>query len=133
MSKLQYFNYEGVGATNNQLYSYSQAVRIGNIIRCSGQGGWDESGNIDGKDLKGQVELAFRNVDKNLKDAGCKGWEDVYAVRSFYISVPDSIDLMVQQARKWMPSHQPVWTCVGVTELALPGMMVEIEVEAVIS
>ncbi|RSL94825.1 hypothetical protein CEP52_012413 [Fusarium oligoseptatum] len=98
MSTLNYFNYEGVGKTNNKLYSYSQAVRVGNIIKCSGQGGWDAEGNIDKDDLKGQIDLAFKN-----------------------------------EFRKWMPGHQPTWTCVGVTELGIPGMIVEIEVEAYVS
>ena len=132
MSNQKYFCYEGVGVTNNRLYSYSQAVKVGNIIKCSGQGGWDNEGNIDEKDLKGQIDLAFKNVEKNLKDAGGKGWETVDAVKSFHISLSDSFDLMVEQFRKWMPNHQPVWTCVGVTELGIPGMIVEIEVEAII-
>ncbi|KAH6687425.1 Endoribonuclease L-PSP/chorismate mutase-like protein [Plectosphaerella plurivora] len=133
MSGLQYYCYDGVGVTNNRLYSYSQAVRVGNIVKCSGQGGWDDDGNIDEKDLKGQIELAFKNVEKNLKDAGAAGgWDSVYSVKSFHISLSASFDLMVEQFRKWMPAHQPVWTCVGVTELGIPGMIVEIEVEAII-
>lgn len=133
MSQLKYFNYSGVGTNNNKNYSYSQAVRVGNTIKCSGQGGWDNKGNIDPKDLRTQIDLAFRNVEKNLKDAGATGWADVYSVRSYHISLTDSFDLMVEHFRQWMPNHQPTWTCVGVTELGIPGMIVEIEVEAVIS
>ncbi|KAH7198737.1 Endoribonuclease L-PSP/chorismate mutase-like protein [Fusarium flagelliforme] len=130
MSHLTYYNYEGVGKTNNKEYSYSQAVRVGNTIKCSGQGGWDDQGNIDKDDLKGQIDLAFKNVEKNLKDAGARGWADVHSVRSYHISLSGSFDLMVEAFRKWMPDHQPTWTCVGVTELGIPGMIVEIEVEA---
>lgn len=133
MSGLQYSNYEGVGVTNNRLYSYSQAVRVGNVVKCSGQGGWDNEGNIDDQDLKGQIDLAFKNVEKNLKAAGATGWSDVYSVKSFHISLSSSFDLMVEEFRKWMPNHQPTWTCVGVTELGIPGMIVEIEVEAVVA
>ncbi|VUC30676.1 unnamed protein product [Clonostachys rosea] len=133
MSGLKYFNYEGVGATNNRLYSYSQAVRVGNIVKCSGQGGWDEDGNINHDDLKKQIDLAFQNVEKNLKSAGLRGWADVYAVRSFHLALSDSFDLMVEHFRTWMPNHQPIWTCVGVNELGIPGMIVEIEVEAYVS
>ncbi|KAH8666185.1 Endoribonuclease L-PSP/chorismate mutase-like protein [Ilyonectria robusta] len=119
MSGLHYSNYEGVGITNNRLYSYSQAVRVGNVVKCSGQGG--------------QIELAFKNVEKNLKAAGAKGWSDVYSVKSFHISLSSSFDLMVEAFRMWMPNHQPTWTCVGVTELGISGMIVEIEVEAVVA
>jgi enamine deaminase RidA (YjgF/YER057c/UK114 family) len=130
MSDLTYYNYPGVGVTNNKTYSYSQAVRIGNIIKCSGQGGWDSDGEIRTQDVAAQIEKAFKNVETNLRDAGLSGWDDVFAVRSYHISLSQSFDTMVQQFRKAMPGHQPVWTCVGVTELGIPGMLVEIEVEA---
>jgi enamine deaminase RidA (YjgF/YER057c/UK114 family) len=95
MSKLQYFNYEGVGVTNNSLYHYSQAVRVGNTIRCSGQGGWNEEGIIDANDAKAQIEQAFRNVEKNLKHAGASGWSDVYSVKSYHIALGETFDFMV--------------------------------------
>ncbi|CAH0051470.1 unnamed protein product [Clonostachys solani] len=132
MSNQKYSNYEGVGARNSELYSYSQAVKVGNVIKCSGQGGWENDGSLDTEDLVGQIELAFKNVEKNLKNAGARGWEDVYAVRSYHISLSSSFDLMVKQFQKWIPSHKPIWTCVGVTELGIPGMIVEIEVEAIV-
>lgn len=38
MSHLRFYNYPGVGEQNNQTFSYSQAVRIGDRIEISGQG-----------------------------------------------------------------------------------------------
>lgn len=38
MSHLQYFDYEGLGQRVRKDTHYSQAVRIGDIIECSGQG-----------------------------------------------------------------------------------------------
>src|SRR6185312_7272120 len=105
MSSLQYYNYPGVGKANNREYSYSQAVRIGDIVKCSGQGGWDDSGNIDANDLPGQILRSFQNVEKNLQEAGLRGWEDVYSVRSYHISLEKSFDLMVEQFKKAMPRH----------------------------
>lgn len=37
---------------------------------------------------------------------------------------------MVRNFKKWMPDHQPLWTCVGVSRLGLDDMRVEIEVVA---
>jgi enamine deaminase RidA (YjgF/YER057c/UK114 family) len=34
--------------------------------------------------------------------------------------------------RLHMPDHRPVWTCVEIRKLGVPGMKVEIEVEAVL-
>lgn len=38
---------------------------------------------------------------------------------------------MVENLKKWMPGHAPVWTCVGVTALGYPAMRVEFEVVAI--
>lgn len=38
MSHLNYYNYEGLGKTNQQKYKYSQAVRVGDRIEIAGQG-----------------------------------------------------------------------------------------------
>jgi len=38
---------------------------------------------------------------------------------------------MVENFKKYMPNHMPIWTMVGVKQLALPTMHVEIEVVAV--
>lgn len=38
MSHLKYYSYDGVGKTNLEKYSYSQAVRVGDRIEISGQG-----------------------------------------------------------------------------------------------
>lgn len=37
---------------------------------------------------------------------------------------------MVRNFKKWMPDHQPLWTCVGVSRLGEDDMRVEIEVVA---
>jgi enamine deaminase RidA (YjgF/YER057c/UK114 family) len=37
---------------------------------------------------------------------------------------------MVRNFKKYMPSHKPIWTCVGVTRLGTDDMRVEIEVVA---
>lgn len=38
MSHLKYYAYEGQGVEKLQKFSYSQAVRLGDRIECSGQG-----------------------------------------------------------------------------------------------
>lgn len=39
MSSLKYHSYEGYGQTAVKDFHYSQAVRVGDRIECSGQGG----------------------------------------------------------------------------------------------
>ncbi|KAJ1323462.1 Endoribonuclease L-PSP [Microdochium nivale] len=131
MSHLQYYSYEGVGVRNREIYSYSQAVRVGDRIECSGQGGWDPTTGEYQKEINAQIDLAFSNVELALKDAGGKGWSQVYRVNSYHVPLNgEAMTAMVRNLKKWMPDHQPIWTCIGVTRLGEDDMRVEIEVVA---
>jgi enamine deaminase RidA (YjgF/YER057c/UK114 family) len=75
--------------------------------------------------------LAFANVERNLKDAGGTGWSQVFRVNSYHVPINnEALDAMVRNFKKYMPDHQPIWTCVGVTRLGEDDMRVEIEVVA---
>ncbi|KAJ5263584.1 hypothetical protein N7478_011189 [Penicillium angulare] len=131
MSHLQYYSYEGVGQRNKQKFKYSQAVRIGDRIECAGQGGWNPKTGVIHREINAQIDQAFANVDLNLKDAGGKGWEQVFRVNSYHVPINDeALEAMVRNFRHWMPNHEPIWTCVGVTRLGEDDMRVEIEVVA---
>ncbi|GLA31584.1 hypothetical protein AnigIFM63604_001063 [Aspergillus niger] len=131
MSHLTYYNYEGVGKRNQQTFKYSQAVRIGDRIECSGQGGWDPNTGEIYKEINAQIDQAFKNVELNLKNAGGKGWEQVFRVNSYHVPINnEALDAMVRNFKKYMPNHEPLWTCVGVTRLGEDDMRVEIEVVA---
>ncbi|KAJ5748415.1 uncharacterized protein N7511_010111 [Penicillium nucicola] len=131
MSHLQYYAYEGLGQKNLRDFGYNQAVRVGDRIECAGQGGWDPLTGVFEKEINAQIDLAFSNVEHNLKDAGGKGWSQVYRVNSYHVPINnEALAAMVRNFKKWMPDHQPIWTCVGVTRLGEDDMRVEIEVVA---
>ncbi|KAB8237156.1 RidA family protein [Aspergillus alliaceus] len=131
MSHLTYYDYPGVGERNRQNFKYSQAVRINDRIECSGQGGWDPNTGVFYKEINAQIDQAFANVDLALKAAGGKGWEQVYRVNSYHVPINnEALVAMVRNFRKWVPDHEPIWTCVGVTRLGEDDMRVEIEVVA---
>ncbi|WQF84402.1 Putative YjgF/YER057c/UK114 family, RutC-like superfamily protein [Colletotrichum destructivum] len=129
MPSAQFFNYPGTEA-NAEQYHYSQAVKLGNTIRTSGQGGWDENGKVTA-DLERQISLAFDNVLKALQAVDSRlSFNDIYAVRSYHIDMDASFDLMTAQFKSLFPNHRPIWTCVQIGKLGLEGMQVEVEVEA---
>ncbi|KAF7540793.1 hypothetical protein G7Z17_g12099 [Cylindrodendrum hubeiense] len=138
MSHLQYYNYAGFGEWANVNLGYSQAVRVGDRIECSGQGGWKAPetlplslDDVFPRDIKSEIEQAFRNVDTALKTAGGKGWSQVFRVNSYHTDLTDEVTaLMTENFRKWMPDHQPIWTQIGVAKLGAKDMNVEIEVLA---
>ncbi|CAG7937713.1 unnamed protein product [Penicillium salamii] len=153
MSHLQYFSYKGVGETNRQKFKYSQAVRIGDRIECAGQGeqllviyfclffssfadssgtgGWNRETGVIYREINEQIDQAFANVEHNLKDAGGEGWSQVFRVNSYHVPINDeALAAMVRNFHKYMPGHEPIWTCVGVPRLGEDDMRVEIEVVA---
>ncbi|CEJ62216.1 Putative L-PSP endoribonuclease family protein [Penicillium brasilianum] len=131
MAHLQFYNYEGVGEKNQQDYWYSQAVRIGDRIECAGQGGWDPKSGEISQEINAEIDQAFENVDLNLKHASGTGWDQVFRVNSYHVPMDnEALGAMVRNFKKWMPGHQPIWTCVGVPNLAQDNMHVEIEVVA---
>jgi enamine deaminase RidA (YjgF/YER057c/UK114 family) len=70
-------------------------------------------------------------VERNLLDAGGKGWSQVFRVNSYHVPINnEALAAMVRNFKKYMPDHQPIWTCVGVPRLGEDDMRVEIEVVA---
>ncbi|KAF2847367.1 hypothetical protein T440DRAFT_481791 [Plenodomus tracheiphilus IPT5] len=131
MAHLQYSAYQGVGERNLKRFGYQQAVRVGDRIECAGQGGWHPETGAYSDSLEAHVDQAFANVDLCLKDAGGKGWSQVYRVNSYHVPLDDeALELMTKGFKKWMPDHSPIWTCVGVVKLGEDDMKVEIEVVA---
>ncbi|GIG90539.1 Rid family hydrolase [Plantactinospora endophytica] len=136
MSAPEFFVTPGYGVTQLANMHYHQAVRLGDRIEISGQGGWDDDWNFP-EDLEEEIVQAFDNVGRTLATAGAT-WRDVVAVDSYHI--PDSPDfigevhnrVMVEQFRKHMGDRAPIWTEIGVAALGAPKMRVEIRVTATV-
>ncbi len=131
----QFFVTPGVGELFLRERHYSQAVRVGDLVHVSGQGGWDDALEFPA-DLEEEIARAFDNVERVLAQAGAS-WQDVVAVDSFHVPVADReigeqhTQAMVEQLHRRMGGRAPVWTAVGVPVLAAVGMRVEIRVTAV--
>lgn len=148
MSSLTYTNYPGTGQLLSDTTHYSQAVRLPTTpptIKISGQGGWDPTtGAMISPDASQQIERAFANVDLMLRHAGAKGWSEVYLARMFYVLDGErdgeewkkGLEVVLEAGgealRKWCPGHRPALTAVEVRGLALEGMRVEVEAEALV-
>lgn len=136
MSQPQFFATPGYGDTQLVNMHYNQAVRIGDRVETSGQGGWDDDWKFP-ESLEDEIVQAFENVERTLATAGAT-WRDVIAVNSYHI--PGSADfigevhnrVMVEQFRKRMGDRSPIWTEIGVPALGAPKMRVEIRVTAII-
>jgi enamine deaminase RidA (YjgF/YER057c/UK114 family) len=131
MSKPEFFVTPGYGERQLRLFHYSQAVRIGERLETSGQGGWNDDWEFP-ESLTEEIAQAFRNVDRTLSAAGA-GWEHVAAVHSYHVGFPEEVNTaMTNWFRYYMPDHAPIWTALGVAALGDPKMRVEIRVTAIV-
>ncbi len=135
MNKPEFFVTPGYGERQARLYHYSRAVRIGNRLETSGQGGWNDDWEFP-ESLTDEITQAFRNIERTLAVAGA-GWEHVTHVSSYHVGLDGHQEevnqAMTERFRHYMPDHAPVWTCLGVAALGDPKMRVEIRVIAVLS
>ncbi|KXK62443.1 hypothetical protein AWW66_08340 [Micromonospora rosaria] len=136
MTEPQFFATPGYGPWMLENRHYQQAVRIGDRVDISGQGGWDDQLTFP-ESLEEEIVRAFDNVERTLATAGAT-WRDVVSVDSFHVPEnPDFIgdthaQIMIEQFRKRMGDRSPIWTMIGVAALAAPTMHVEIRVTAVV-
>jgi enamine deaminase RidA (YjgF/YER057c/UK114 family) len=135
MSEVEFFATPGYGETQIENLHYSQAVKIGNRVEISGQGGWDDEFSFP-DDLEEEIVRAFDNVERTLATAGAS-WRDVISVTSYHVvSEPAAFAahnrVITDQFRTRMGDRAPIWTEIGVTALGAPKMRIEIVVTAVI-
>lgn len=86
---------------------------------------------IGGDDLGAQTRSAMRSVEIALNAAGA-GWEDVVR-RTIYTLAPTEFEVITRAIEEVTGSSEhPAQTIVGITGLALPGLLIEIEVTALV-
>ncbi|QJU59917.1 hypothetical protein HL653_21145 [Sphingomonas sp. AP4-R1] len=133
MAQPEYFATPGYGDAMRERLHYSQAVRIGDRVETSGQGGWSDQFEIP-EDLEEEIERAFHNLERTLATAGAD-WTHVVHLNSYHVGGFPAVvnETMVRLFRKLMPDHAPIWTQLGVEALGLPAMRIEIRATAVIA
>jgi enamine deaminase RidA (YjgF/YER057c/UK114 family) len=135
MDEPEFFATPGYGDTQLAGLHYNQAVRVGDRIETSGQGGWDDDFAFP-ETLDDEIVQAFDNVARTLAQAGA-AWGDVISVESYHVLGSAGFEahnrVMVRQFRDRMGTRAPIWTELGVAALGHPAMRVEIRVTAVIT
>ena len=108
---------------------YCHAVRAGDRIWISGTVGIGADG-VTSKDAVKQFEVAMRNLDAVLQQAGGVV-TDIVKVTIFLTNIEDRSRINpIREA--YFGEHRPASTLIEVSQLVLPELKVEIEAEAVI-
>src|SRR5260370_23329517 len=117
-------------------HGFSQLViATGNeMVFISGQTAWDIGKNIVGGDsVVEQARQAFRNLEKAMEAAGGK-LEDIVALRIYVVDYQAESGAAVGTALRefFSPQNPPASTWIGVSALAAPEFLIEIEATAVL-
>lgn len=99
----------------------------------SGQTAWDAQKKIVGGDnLLEQTRQSLRNVNAAMVAAGGT-LKDVVALRIYIVNYqPENANAVGTALREFFPQNPPASTWIGVTALARPEFLIEIEATAVL-
>jgi enamine deaminase RidA (YjgF/YER057c/UK114 family) len=103
------------------------------VVHFAGQVALDpEFGIVGGADLGEQTKAAMRNLEVALRAAGV-GWGDVVR-RTVYTLHPTEYETITAAIDEVTGgADHPAQTIVGITGLAVPGLLIEIECTAVLA
>ena len=123
LSIRQEFRVEGLA---EPLSHYTDAVRYGDLLFVSGVAPLDEKSRLVGNgDVVAQARQVFVNLKKVLGAAGTS-FDKVLKVTVYLTDVADRTKINPVR-QEFFGSARPASTLIGVNELAIPGMKVEIE------
>jgi enamine deaminase RidA (YjgF/YER057c/UK114 family) len=107
-------------------YSPGVAAEGRRVVFVSGQGPQDLKA-----DMETQVRQTFDRIGLVLK-AGGASFRDVVMVRAYFVHLARDLPVYRKVRTDYLAEPYPASTAVGVTELAIPGLEVEIEAVAVV-
>jgi enamine deaminase RidA (YjgF/YER057c/UK114 family) len=107
---------------------YSPGIRAQGhrVIFVSGQGPKDLKA-----DRETQMRQTFDHIGLVLK-AGGASFRDVVMMRSYFVHLSRDLPVYRKVRQDYLSEPYPASTAVGVTELAIPGLEIEIEAVAIV-
>lgn len=105
-------------------FHYAPGVLVDDTLYIAGQVGRDQNLQVVAG-TEAQFTQAFTNVGKVLGAAGAS-FDDVVEMVTYHIDMRD-LALFMQVKDRFFSARVPAWTGIGVTALAMPGLLVEIK------
>jgi len=109
-------------------FHFAPAVKDGDRLYCSGVIGVGADGKVPA-DPETQFTQAFEMLKSVLTTAGAS-LKDVVEMTTFHTGLQTHLPTFMKVKDRYLQEPYPAWTAIGITELALPGGLVEIKVIA---
>ena len=108
------------------LSHYTDGVRCGDFLFLAGQASLDKDGKLVGKgDIVMQCRTTFDNLSVVLKKAGME-FNDIVSVTIYMIDI-NQRHFINPVRQEYFGKDRPTSTMIGVVELAVPGMLMEVQ------
>jgi len=110
---------------------FSRAVRVGDLVFVSGTVAWGPDGKLVGKDdVYVQAKQTLANIEGYLREAGAT-LKDVVRTR-IYLTDIGRWQEVARAHREAFGDVRPASSMLGISRLAEPEMLVEIEAVAIL-
>ncbi len=109
---------------------YVRAIRSGPFVFVSGTTSLDAKGRVQGTDAAQQTKVSMRKIESALKSAGSR-LADLTRMTIFVTDIRD-MAVVTKALRAALKGSVVTSTLVAVSALAVPGLLVEIEVMGVV-
>lgn len=110
-------------------FAIGQGHCVGGLVFLSGQAGINDAGEVVGPgDINAQIEQSMSNIRRALESAG-SSIERIFKI-TVYLTDMANFEHVMTMRHRYFSEPWPADTTVGVQALALPELMVELEVIA---
>jgi len=121
----------GSGGPWEEIYGYSRAVRVGDIVHVAGTTAALPDGGVEGgADVAAQARVVFDRIEAALAQAGAR-LADVVRTRMYVVPGVDT-DAVGRVHGERFAHIRPASTLVVVHALVRADLLVEIEAEAIV-
>jgi len=114
-------------------HGFSQVVIASGArtVFISGQTAWDANKRIVGRNFGEQARQALHNVKTAVEEAGGT-LSDIVALRIYVVHIAENLEAVGSALRDVFTTNPPTSTWIGVSSLAVPEFLIEIEATAVL-
>ena len=109
-------------------WHFSPAIESGGFVFVSGCTGTKLDGTIS-SDENEQFRQAFKTAEKSLIEAGLS-FSNVIEMTTYHVKLRKHLEKFMSIKDDFIPEPFPAWTAIGVSELAVEGAIIEIQITA---
>ncbi len=107
-------------------YGFEQCIAFNNLLFITGQAGIDKDGHVIADDIETQTEIAFKNIEYALK-AGGSSLDQILSMTCYIVDIQKNGSGFWTMRKKIMPTSAYTSATIGISGLAMPKLLIEVQ------